>query len=138
MYRNNIRYYLYMPSWILQGEGDTFQFHSWGWVSDCCLITMEYVSAISWQVPVTIWCYHDNVLDQNVELDFHSVSQLNWQSTDRHVAPFWQIILTLSQPAFIFFSLTLHAKQKSDKCYSLWFCLNSIQTDNLLPLWQSH
>ena len=40
------------------------------------------------------------VLDQHTELDFHRASSLKQQSTDRHVAPFGQIILIPSQPVF--------------------------------------
>ena len=42
------------------------------------------------------------VLDQYVELDFHSASSLKQQSTGRHVAPLGHIILIPSQPVFAF------------------------------------
>ena len=40
------------------------------------------------------------VLDQHAELVFFSAISLKQQSTDRHVAPIWPIILISSQPVF--------------------------------------
>jgi hypothetical protein len=60
-------------------------------------------SAISWREQVNFQWDDDEVrfvLDQHAELDFYSASSLKQQSTDRHVAPLWHIILILSQPVF--------------------------------------
>ena len=40
------------------------------------------------------------VLDRHVQLDFYSANSLKQHSTDRHVAPLWDIILIPSQPVF--------------------------------------
>jgi hypothetical protein len=41
------------------------------------------------------------VIDQDAELDFVNASSLKQQSECRHVAPFWHIILILSQTVFV-------------------------------------
>jgi hypothetical protein len=41
------------------------------------------------------------LIDQDAELDFCNASSLKQQSECRHVAPFWHIILILSQPIFV-------------------------------------
>ena len=61
-------------------------------------------SPISWREQVNFKWDDDEVrfvLDQNADLDFYSASSLKQQSTDRHVAPLWHIILIPSQPVFV-------------------------------------
>jgi hypothetical protein len=45
------------------------------------------------------WCPF--VIDQHAELEYFNASALKQQSECRHVAPFWHIILILSQPVFV-------------------------------------
>ena len=64
---------------------------------------MNNFSTILWWKHVTFW-WDDNdvpfVLDQKAELYFYSASSLKQQSTGRHVALFWNIILIPSHPVF--------------------------------------
>ena len=43
------------------------------------------------------------VLEQYAQLDFYSASSMKQQSSDRHFAQLWHIILIPSQPVFVLF-----------------------------------
>ena len=83
------------------------------WVRDCSLTPIQqFFLAISWREQVNLQWDDDEVrfvLDQHAELDFCSASSLKQQSTGRHVAPLWHIILISTQPVCVLFSLMLRA-----------------------------
>ena len=56
-------------------------------MSDCCLVSTQEFSALSWREQVNYQLDDDEVrfvLDQPTELDFYSASSLKQQSVDRH------------------------------------------------------
>ena len=76
-------------------------------VSDCCLMSNEQFSAISWWEQVTFRWDDDDVRfvqNQQTWLDFYSANSLKQQSIDRNVPPLGHIILNQSQPVFAFTS----------------------------------
>ena len=72
-------------------------------MSDCCLVSTQEFSALSWREQVNYQLDDDEVrfvLDQPTELDFYSASSLKQQSVDRHMVPPGHIILISRQPVF--------------------------------------
>ena len=64
--------------------------------------THKYINRQNQSTTGKLWnddeiCF---LLDQHAELEFYSASSLKQQSTGRHVAPLWHIILIPSQPVF--------------------------------------
>ena len=85
-------------------------------VSSIMATTSYILSAISWREHVAFrWdeCDINFVLDKHDQLDVYSASSMKQQSTGRHAAPLWHIILILLRQPFALTSLLAKKQQTS-------------------------
>jgi len=73
----------------------------WGYVSYCCLMSNEQISAISRQEHVTF----NEMIMMWIFFDFYNASSLKQQSVRRHVSPIRHITYPHSEPTSFVLSL---------------------------------